>query len=67
MGFAGARIEITVRWLRLARVGVVGVRVLCREVFCVKCEEAAYALLVCVWGSCTAGVQQLRRNAPDAV
>ena len=32
-GSAGARIEITLRWLRPARVGVVGARVLCREVF----------------------------------
>ena len=32
-----------------------GSTVLCREVFRVQCEEAAYALLVCVWGSCNRG------------
>ena len=62
MGFAGARIEITLRWLRLARVGVVGVQY-CVERFSVF---SVRKLPMRCWFACgevaTAEVQLLLRR-----
>jgi hypothetical protein len=48
-------LKVTVRWCDWRAWAVVGVRVSCREVFGVACEEGTFVLLVCVWGSCNRG------------